>query len=48
MYNILSQMLIVSVWEGRVAVEGSCAREGGEEELENILPVRLACAWLQS
>lgn len=44
MYNVLSQMLIVSVWEGRVAVERNGAREGGKEELENILPVRLACA----
>lgn len=44
MYNILSQMLIVSVWEGRVAVQRSSSREGGKEELENILPLPLACA----
>ncbi len=44
MRSILSKMLIVSVWEGRAAAERSGAREGGKEELENILPVRLACA----
>lgn len=44
MHSILSQMLIVSVWEGRVAVEWSGSREGGKEELENILPLPLACA----
>ena len=43
MYSILSQMLIVSVCEGRVA-ERDGAREGGKEELENILPALLACA----
>lgn len=37
-------MLIVSVSEGSVVLEGSRARDGGKEELENILPVRLACA----
>lgn len=36
-------MLIVSVSEGSVVLEGSRTREGGKEELENILPVRLAC-----
>lgn len=41
MYAVLSQMLIVSLWEGG---RGGSAREGGEEELENILPVRLAYA----
>lgn len=44
MHNVLSQMLIVSVWEGRVAEGRSGAREGGEEELENILLLTLACA----
>lgn len=48
MYEVLSQMLIVSVSEESVVAEGGRAREGGKEELENILPVRLACAWLQS
>lgn len=43
MYKALSLMLIVSVWEGSVVLEGSSASEGGEEELENILPVHLAC-----
>lgn len=43
MFEVLSQMLIVSVSEGSVVLVGSCARDGGKEELENILPVRLAC-----
>lgn len=43
MFEVLSQMLIVSVLEGSLVLEGSRARDGGEEELENILPVRLAC-----
>lgn len=43
MYAVLSQMLIVSLWEGEWGERGD-AREGGEEELENILPVRLAYA----
>lgn len=43
MFEVLSQMLIVSVSEGSVVLEGSRARDGGKEELENILPVRLAC-----
>lgn len=42
MRDILSQMLIVSVWEGKGG--GGAAREGGKEELEKILPARLACA----
>lgn len=44
MYAVLSQMLIVSLWEGEACGGGGAAREGGEEELENILPVRLAYA----
>lgn len=44
MYAVLSQMLIVSLWEGEWGEREGDAREGGEEELENILPVRLAYA----